>query len=109
MNEFETRFKSKYPTLWDFMETSLWPDVDGNNQILLLHQIAYFDDPTPAQKLVEELKALSTDNVIQGHEIASLFNQAGIDPPYQVVNPENAKAFCHNISESLAFIISLRK
>src|SRR3954462_14034325 len=108
MKEIEAKLKSDYPILWDFMETTLWPDVDGYNPIDLLHRIAYNGHPERSGKLIQELEALSKDDAFSNEDIARHFNGEDIGHPYEVVNGGNAKDFCLCMSESLAFIISLR-
>jgi hypothetical protein len=109
MTILETRFKSKYPVLFDFMETTLWPDVDGFNPIALLHQMAYYGHPEYSKNLIDNLKAISQDDSFENEEISSLFNREEIGHPYEVVNPGNAKDFCFSMSEALVFIVSLKK
>lgn len=109
INEIEGYFKSKYPVLLDFMETTLWPDVDGFNPIELLHRIAYFGHPSRSDELIEELKSIHSDSELTDLEIARMFNRENIGHPYEVVTETNAKDFCFSIQESLRFIVSLKK
>ncbi|XYH96308.1 hypothetical protein ACMHYB_52440 [Sorangium sp. So ce1128] len=105
----EPVFQARYPQLCHFLQTTLWPDVDGFNAIALLHQAAFFSPPETARRLIAELRALSADPEIRGEEVSGLLNQEDIDHPYRVVTPANAKDFCYSMQESMELILSLKK
>jgi hypothetical protein len=108
MEEIESRLKAGYPKLSHFLEDFLWQEADGNNPIELFHRVVYFGSQEYAGKWVEELKAISHDDAFSNEDISRLFNKNESGHPYEVVNTENAKDFCFSMSESLAFILSLK-
>lgn len=108
MSQSHLYFKRQYPWLYNFMETSLWPDVDSFNPIESMHRYAYYDHSDSTRNMIEELKTLYSDDNISNEDISKIFNKEDIGHPYEVVNKDNAKDFCYSIYESLKFVNTLK-
>jgi len=101
------RLALDYPILYDFMYTTLWPDVDGANVILLLVGVTWLAHPDRAKGLVAELKRVAADDDYSPEQLSKLFNEDSYRP-YIVVTPENAKDFCVSMAETLEFVVEKR-
>lgn len=101
----QDRFPSDYPVLHDFMYTTLWPDVDGTNVVLLLVGVTWLAHPDRARRLIDELKRVADDPEYPRHRLSELFNRENC---YPLVTPANAKIFCASMAETLEFVVERR-
>jgi len=101
----DERFRLDYPILYDFMYTTLWPDVDGTNVINLLVRVSWFGHPDRSRSLIDELKSVAEDAEYPPPRLSELFNR---ENESGLVTPDNARLFCVWMAETLEFVVERR-
>lgn len=97
----------RFPRLYDFLESYLWPQADGGNLLGLLVTTAWTGHPHWSAELVDDLEAAANDDAVTSAELAELLTR--VSPrPYAVVTADNAKDVCASMAEVLRFVIEQR-
>ncbi len=96
-------FAASYPNIWNFLDSTLWPDVDSYNLFVMLHRVMKHGHPDGTAQLVEEFKRLSGDDRVDASRLADLFGRE-LPPIYQVVNIQNAKQMIYTLAEYLEYL-----
>jgi hypothetical protein len=99
----DAEFKNSYPTLWDFLETTLWPDVDNDNLFEMLHRTMKFGPAEWTKRTVEEFQKLSDDDRFDRVYLAELFNRE-IGSRYRVFSQDNARELLWTLAQYLRYL-----
>lgn len=93
----------RHPQLFNFLETTLWLDVDGVNLLELLHRTMRYSPSANAQRLVEDLERLVDDTAFSDEELTSLFT-TGVPVAYHAVTTESVRSFLQMLAEYLRYL-----
>jgi hypothetical protein len=97
-------FKSRYPALYDFLDSFYWLKEDGANLLKLLYQVFLRAHPERAKAMVTEFQKLAQDRDINDDDIVDLFMR-GTRSPYRIINVANARDVLFCLGEFLASIL----
>lgn len=93
----------RYPSLFNFLDTTLWLDVDGVNLLELLHRTLRHAAPPRASQLVDEVEALANDRRLSDAALAELLTR-GVPPAMHAVTPESARSFVRMLGGYLRYL-----
>lgn len=96
--------KERYPTIYEFLDTSFWLKCDGANLIEVLHRFVTHAHAERAQRYGQELKSMSQDEDLSNEELADIFGREG-NHPYLIVGRDNAKDMLFCLGEFLDYIL----
>ncbi len=99
----EAHVKENYPSLADFLETVMWPDVDSDNLFEMLHRVMKHWHPDFVRQLVIDVKQISEDTLLADDQIVELFAR-DIPERYRVVVAQNCRALLWSVGEYLQYL-----
>jgi hypothetical protein len=100
----DSLFKSRYPVLYDFLESFYWLKEDGANLVKLLYQVLVRAHPDRAKAMVAEFQKLADDRDISDDDIVDLFMR-GTRSPYRIMNVSNARDVLFCLGEFLGHVM----
>jgi hypothetical protein len=93
----------RYPQLFNFLETTLWPDVDGVNLLELLHRCMRHGSAENVSRLVEEFERIADDHRFSVDELVSMFT-TGVPVTVHPVTKESARSFTRMLGFYLRYL-----
>ncbi len=100
----EAAFKARYSVFHDFLDTVFWPKEDGPNLIVLLHRVVVRAHPDRARRLIEEMRAMGTDDELASEDLSELILE-GAGSPYRLAGSDASKDLVYCLAEFLEYVL----
>jgi hypothetical protein len=104
LNMTDAEFSQRYPVIWDFLDTTIRPDVDGYNLLEMLDRVLRRAHPDRAKRLVAEFESLSRDHTISPEDLETIFN-IELESPYKIIQRANARDVIYSLAEYLRYLL----
>lgn len=95
--------RERYPALYEFFSTTLWPDVDGDNLLELLHRVLAHWHPERVRSIVAELGQLREDTLLDDEDLVEvLTRRTGARPG--IVDAATCRPFLDMVAGFAAYL-----
>jgi hypothetical protein len=108
MADLEARVLDAYPDLAQFLRTTLWPNVDGDNLLELLHRVMRHWNPAFVRGLVADVERLSGDESFTRSEIVDLFSR-DVAAKYVMLDEHTAHAVLRVLAGYLRYLYDVEQ
>ena len=99
----ETRFRAIYPVIHNILDSTIRPDVDSYNLLLVLHGILLAAHPERAKALVAEFDQLWKDDSFSNDELTEIFNQE-VPPECALMHETTVRAVLFSLAVYLRYL-----
>jgi hypothetical protein len=104
----EAEFQASYPVIFDILDSTIRPGVDGCNLLELLHRILIRAHPQQAQALVEEFDRLWQDRSFTAAELTEIFNR-DVPALCALMHQSTATAVIFSLAKYLRYVYQHEK